>query len=40
MVAMAKHGILQYVPVRPLRKTKGMIPGLDTAGLHDETEHP
>ena len=38
MVAIAKHGILQYVPVRPLSKTKGMIPGLDTEGLRDETD--
>lgn len=38
MVAIAKHGILQYVPVRPLGKTKGMVPGLDTTGLRDETE--
>ena len=36
MVAIAKHGILQYVPVRPLRETKGMIPGLDTKDLRDE----
>ena len=38
MVAIAKHGILQYVPVRPLSKTKGMISGLDTGELRDETE--
>ncbi|HKT22472.1 MAG TPA: AbrB/MazE/SpoVT family DNA-binding domain-containing protein [Nitrososphaerales archaeon] len=38
MVAIAKHGILQYVPVRPIQKTRGMIPGLDTAELRDETE--
>jgi hypothetical protein len=37
MVVMAKHDILPYVPVRPLAKTKGMAPGLDTAGLRDET---
>ncbi|HEV2137840.1 MAG TPA: AbrB/MazE/SpoVT family DNA-binding domain-containing protein [Nitrososphaerales archaeon] len=40
MVAIAKHGILQYVPVRSLGKTKGMVPGLDTTDLRDETEHP
>ena len=38
MVAIAKHGILQYVPVRPLNKTKGMVPGLDVEGLRDETD--
>jgi len=38
MVAIAKHGILQYVPVRPLKDTKGMIPGLDTRDLRDETD--
>ncbi|MDA4125978.1 MAG: AbrB/MazE/SpoVT family DNA-binding domain-containing protein [Thaumarchaeota archaeon] len=37
MVVMAKHGILQYVPIHSLAKTKGMVPGLDTAGLRDET---
>ena len=39
MVANTKHGILQYVPVRPFSKTRGMVPGLDTAGLRDETEN-
>lgn len=38
MVAIAKHGILQYVPVRPLKETKGMILGLDTKDLRDETD--
>ncbi len=38
MVAIAKHGILQYVPVRTFKETKGMIPGLDTEELRDETE--
>ena len=38
MVAIAKHGILQYVPVRPLSKTKGMVPGLDVKELRDETD--
>lgn len=36
MVALAKHGILQYIPVRTLKETKGMIPGLDTEDLRDE----
>ena len=38
MVAIAKHGILQYVPVRSLRETKGMVKGLDSADLRDETD--
>jgi len=38
MVAIAKHGILQYVPVRSLRETKGMVEGLDSADLRDETD--
>ncbi len=38
MVAIAKHGILQYVPVRSLQETKGMIKGLDSAELRDEYE--
>jgi len=38
MVAIAKHGILQYIPARSLSQTKGMIPGLDTNGLRDEAD--
>ncbi|TLY17611.1 MAG: AbrB/MazE/SpoVT family DNA-binding domain-containing protein [Thaumarchaeota archaeon] len=38
MVATAKHGILQYVPVRSLKETKGMVKGLDSADLRDETD--
>ena len=38
MVAIAKHGILQYVPVHPLGKMKGSIPGLDTKDFRDETD--
>lgn len=38
MVAILKNGILQYVPVRPLRETKGMIPGLDTRNIRDEQD--
>ena len=38
MVAIAKHGILQYVPVRPLRMTRGMLAGLDTTDLRDKTD--
>jgi len=38
MVAIVKNGILQYVPVRPLRSTRGMIKGLDTKNLRDERD--
>ena len=38
MVAIAKHGILQYVPVRSLKETKGMAPGLDSKNLRDESD--
>ena len=39
MMAITQHGVLQYVPVRPISKTRGMVPGLDTDELRDETEH-
>ena len=38
MVAITKHGIIQYIPIRPLTETKGFIPGLDTEELRDESE--
>ncbi len=38
MVAIAKHGILQYVPVRPLNKTKGMVLGIDADELRDKND--
>ena len=38
MMAITKHGILQYVPVRPLSKTRGMLHGMDAAEPRDETE--
>lgn len=38
MVAMAKHGVLQYVPVRSLKGTKGMLRGLGPEDLRDESE--
>jgi len=38
MVVIAKHGILQYVPVRSIKETKGMIPGIDTTELRDEED--
>ena len=36
MVAITKHGILQYIPVRPIEETEGFIPGLDTKNLRDK----
>lgn len=38
MVAIAKHGILQYVPVKPMRETRGMVRELDSSDLRDETD--
>ena len=38
MVAITKHGIIQYIPVRPLKETKGFILGLDTEELRDESD--
>ena len=38
MMALAKHGILQYVPVRSLSKTKGAFRGLNAKDLRDETD--
>jgi len=38
MIAISKHKILLYIPVRPLKDTKGMTPGLDTKELRDETD--
>ncbi|MFQ5761597.1 MAG: AbrB/MazE/SpoVT family DNA-binding domain-containing protein [Candidatus Bathyarchaeia archaeon] len=38
MVAVAKHGILHYVPVRSLRETKGMIHGVNSEGIRDERD--
>jgi AbrB family looped-hinge helix DNA binding protein len=38
MVAIAKHGIIQYIPVRPIKETKGFIPGLNTEKLRDESD--
>ncbi|MFI5420140.1 MAG: AbrB/MazE/SpoVT family DNA-binding domain-containing protein [Nitrososphaerales archaeon] len=37
MIAISKHKILHYIPVRQLKDTKGMTPGLDTIGLRDES---
>jgi len=38
MIAIAKHGVLQYVPVRALKETKGMALGLNSKDLRDETD--
>jgi AbrB family looped-hinge helix DNA binding protein len=38
MVAITKHGIIQYIPVRPIKETEGFIPGLDTENLRDESD--
>jgi AbrB family looped-hinge helix DNA binding protein len=38
MAAIMKHGILYFVPVRPLSRTKGMILGLNTHHLRDESD--
>jgi AbrB family looped-hinge helix DNA binding protein len=38
MVAITKHGIIQYIPVRPIKETKGFISGLDVQELRDESE--
>jgi len=36
MAVIVKHGIIHYVPIKPLEATKGMVPGLDTKNLRDE----
>ncbi|MDH2901534.1 MAG: AbrB/MazE/SpoVT family DNA-binding domain-containing protein [archaeon] len=38
MIALSKHKILHYIPVRSLKDTKGMTPGLNTKDLRDETD--
>jgi AbrB family looped-hinge helix DNA binding protein len=38
MMVISKHGILQYVPIRSMEKTKGMVKGLNTEGLRDELD--
>jgi AbrB family looped-hinge helix DNA binding protein len=38
MIAISKHKILHYVPVRTIRHTKGITPGLDTKDLRDESD--
>lgn len=38
MIAISKHKILHYVPVRAIKETKGITSGLDTKDLRDETD--
>jgi len=38
MIAITKHGIIQYIPVRPIKETEGFILGLDTENLRDESD--
>jgi AbrB family looped-hinge helix DNA binding protein len=38
MVAITKHGIIHYIPVCPMKDTKGFIPGLDIEELRDESD--
>jgi AbrB family looped-hinge helix DNA binding protein len=38
MVAIIKHGIIQYIPVCPIKETKGLIKNLITEELRDESE--
>ena len=38
MVAITKHGIIQYIPVRPMKETEGFIPGLDSKNLRDKSD--
>jgi AbrB family looped-hinge helix DNA binding protein len=38
MIAISKHRILHYIPVRSIKDTKGMTPGLDTKALRDEND--
>jgi AbrB family looped-hinge helix DNA binding protein len=38
MIAITKHGIIQYIPIRPIKETEGFIPELDTKELRDESD--
>ena len=38
MIAISKHRVLHYVPVRSIKETKGITPGLDTKDLRDESD--
>ncbi len=38
MAVITKHGVLQFIPVIPLKEAKGIISGLDTKDLRDESD--
>jgi len=38
MVAITKHGIIQYITVRAIKETEGFISGLNTKNLRDESD--
>ena len=38
MAVIAKHGILQYVPVRAMSITRDMIKRMDFTDIRDETD--
>ncbi len=38
MVAISKHKILHYIPLRSLKESKGTIPRLTTEELRDEND--
>jgi AbrB family looped-hinge helix DNA binding protein len=38
MIAISKHRVLHYVPVRAIKDTRGITLGLDIKDLRDEDE--
>lgn len=38
LLAISKHKVLQYVPLKSIKDSKGITSGLDTNDLRDETE--
>ncbi|MDG6898226.1 MAG: AbrB/MazE/SpoVT family DNA-binding domain-containing protein [Nitrososphaerota archaeon] len=38
MMVIVKHGVLQYIPVRALKDTRGMVRGLSVRDLREETD--
>lgn len=38
MITVSKHKVLHYVPVKSIKDTKGISPGLDTKHLRDEND--
>jgi AbrB family looped-hinge helix DNA binding protein len=38
MIALSKHGVLQYVRIRPISETKGLDSGVTAEGLRDEED--